>query len=162
LATFHQSGQRIVIDEWSFPSDRYAIASHLPLRYQDPGRDLIVIPDRDGLIDPGDLLDAMDHSVGMAVLPAVAYRSGQLLDMANITHEGRKRNVLIAWDCSHSAGVIPHRFRDDEIDLAFGCTYKYLNGGPGSPGWLYVHPRLRDRSPGLAGWFGSDPARQFQ
>jgi kynureninase len=161
LATFHQPGKRIVIDEWSFPSDRYAIASHLPLRYQDPGRDLIVVPDRDGLIDPSDLLHAMDQSVGMAVLPAVAYRSGQLLDMANLTHEAHKRNVLIAWDCSHSAGVIPHRFRDDEIDLAFGCTYKYLNGGPGSPGWLYVHPRLRDRLPGLAGWFGGDPARQF-
>jgi kynureninase len=162
LATFHQPGKRIVIDEWSFPSDRYAIASHLPLRYQDPERDLIVVPDRNGLIEPSDLLKAMDHSVGMAVLPAVAYRSGQLLDMANLTHEARQRNVLIAWDCSHSAGVIPHRFRDDEIDLAFGCTYKYLNGGPGSPGWLYVHPRLRDRLPGLAGWFGSDPARQFQ
>ena len=148
LATFHQPGKRILIDEWSFPSDRYAIASHLPLRYQDPERDLIVVPDRDGLIEPNDLLNAMDRSVGMTVLPAVAYRSGQLLDMANLTHEARSRNILIAWDCSHSAGVIPHRFRDDNIDLAFGCTYKYLNGGPGSPGWLYVHPRLRDRAAG--------------
>jgi kynureninase len=162
LATFHQPGKRILIDEWSFPSDRYAIASHLPLRYQDPGTDMIVVPNHDGLIDTELLLEAMDHHVGMAVLPAVAYRSGQLLDVSRLTHEARGRNVLVAWDCSHSAGVIPHRFRADDIDLAFGCTYKYLNGGPGSPGWLYVHPRLRDRLPGLAGWFGSDPTRQFE
>lgn len=162
LATFHQPGKKILIDEWCFPSDRYAIESHLPLRYQDPSRDLIVVPDRDGLIDEADLLGAMDFPVGMAVLPSVTYRTGQLLDMARLTQESRKRGVFIAWDCSHSAGVVPHQFLVDEIDLAFGCTYKYLNGGPGSPGWLYVHPRLCDRSPGLAGWFGSDPARQFQ
>ena len=163
LATFHETGRAmILIDEWCFPSDRYAIESHLRLRGQDPKQDLIVVPDLDGMIDESALLAVMGSSVRLAVLPAVAYRSGQLLDMANLTAEARKKDVLIAWDCSHSAGVIPHRFRDEDIDLAFGCTYKYLNGGPGSGGWLYVHPRLRNRRPGLAGWFGSDPGRQFE
>src|SRR5262249_17110067 len=78
-----------------------------------------------------------------------------------LTRLARERGVLVAWDCSHSAGVIPHRFRADDIDLAFGCSYKYVNGGPGSGAFLYVHPRLRDRDPGLAGWFGCDPERQF-
>jgi len=155
LATFHQPGKRILIDEWSFPSDRYAIASHLPLRYQDPTTDLIVVSDRDGLIDTELLLDAMDHHVGMAVLPAVAYRSGQLLDISRLTHEARGRNVLVAWDCSHSAGVIPHRFRADDIDLAFGCTYKYLNGGPGAPAFAYIAARLHESMPpALRGWMG--------
>jgi kynureninase len=162
LATFHQPGTKILIDEWCFPSDRYAIESHLPLRYQDPSTDLIVVPDRGGLVDEADLLLAMDASVGMAILPSVAYRTGQLLDLATLTGEARKRSVLIAWDCSHSAGVVPHEFRADDIDLAFGCTYKFLNGGPGSPGWMFVHQRLQDWVPGLAGWFGSDPVRQFQ
>jgi kynureninase len=97
----------------------------------------------------------------VAVLPSVLYRSGQLLDMPHVTRRARERSVLIAWDCSHSAGVVPHQFLTDDIDLAFGCTYKYLNGGPGAVGYLYVHPRWRDHGPGLAGWFGCDPARQF-
>lgn len=162
LATYHQPGRKILIDEWSFPTDRYAVASHLLLRYQDPINDVIVVPDDYTYVDETHLLAAMDGSVGMAILPSVVYRSGQLLDVAKLTHEARRRDVLVAWDCSHSAGAIPHQFRAEDIDLAFGCTYKYLNGGPGSPGWLYVHPRLRDRAPGLAGWFGSDPVRQFQ
>jgi kynureninase len=91
----------------------------------------------------------------------VVFTSGQLLDLARVTRLARERGVLVAWDCSHSAGVVPHAFRDEGIDLAFGCTYKYLNGGPGAVAYLYVHPRLRDREPGLAGWFGCDPARQF-
>jgi kynureninase len=97
----------------------------------------------------------------LAVLPSVLYRSGQLLDMAHVTRLAAERGVLVAWDCSHSAGVVPHRFREDGIDLAFGCTYKYLNGGPGAVGYLYVHPRWQPHGPGLAGWFGCDPHRQF-
>jgi kynureninase len=94
------------------------------------------------------------------------YTTGQLLDLPRLTRDGLTRGVLIAWDCSHSAGVVPHRFRADDIHLAFGCTYKYLNGGPGSVGWLYtdrsILPFLVIKRPGLAGWFGSDPARQFE
>jgi kynureninase len=70
--------------------------------------------------------------------------------------------VIVLWDCSHSAGVVPHRLAGDEIDLAFGCTYKFLNGGPGSVGWLYAEHGFREAAPGLAGWFGSDPGRQFE
>src|SRR5439155_9474534 len=76
--------------------------------------------------------------------------------------EARSRGVVIVWDCSHSAGLVAHQFWKDEIDLAFGCTYKYLNGGPGAVGWLYAHPWFREAAPGLAAWFGSDPARQFE
>jgi len=162
LATFHDGKSAILIDEWCFPSDRYAIESHLRLRGQDPKQDLIVVPDSDDVIDELSIIDAMGSHVGFAVLPAVAYRTGQNLDIRYLTSEARKAGVLVAWDCSHSAGVVPHQFRQDDIDLAFGCTYKYLNGGPGSVGWLYVQPKLRERKPGLVGWFGSDPVRQFE
>jgi kynureninase len=95
------------------------------------------------------------------VLPAVQYRTGQLLNLTGLTRRA-PWGVTIIWDCSHSVGVVPHRFRDEGIGLAFGCTYKYLNGGPGAVAWLYASPGQRDRSPGLAGWFGCDPAKQFE
>lgn len=153
---------RILIDEWCFPSDRYAVESHLRLRGRDPAADLVVVQNRGQLLDESDVLAAMDDGVGMAVLPSVVYRNGQLLDMARLTRQARKRRVVVLWDCSHSAGSIPHQLRSDEIDLAFGCTYKWLNGGPGAVGWLYARPKLRRVAPGLAGWFGSDPDRQFE
>lgn len=164
LATYYDPdgpAPKILIDEWAFPSDRYAVESHLRLRGRSAA-DLVVVPERDHLLDEADILAAIDDGVGMAVLPSVAYRTGQLLDMARLTWEARKRQVLVLWDCSHSAGVVPHRFMSDEIDLAFGCTYKFLNGGPGAVGWLYVNPMFRGADPSLAGWFGSDPARQFE
>lgn len=167
LATFYDpaSGRaRVVIDATHFPTDRYAVDSHLRLRDRNPAADLVVVPpEYDGLLDERRLLAAMDaDGVGFAVLPAVVFTTGQLLDVPRVTRQARDRGVLVAWDCSHSAGVVPHRFAAEGVELAFGCTYKYLNGGPGAPGWLYVHPRLRDRAPGLAGWFGCDPARQFE
>jgi kynureninase len=165
LATYYDPdgpAPKILIDEWCFPSDRYAVESHLRLRGRDSKADLVVVPYRDHLLEDADVLTAMDAGVGLAALPSVGYRSGQLLDMAGLTWEARKRGVVILWDCSHSAGVVPHRLGADEIDLAFGCTYKFLNGGPGSVGWLYAERGFREAVPGLAGWFGSDPGRQFE
>jgi kynureninase len=165
LATYYDPdgpAPMILIDEWCFPSDRYAVESHLRLRGRDPTADLMVVPYRDHLLEDADVLAAMDDGVGLAVLPSVVYRSGQLLDMARLSWEARKRQVVVVWDCSHSVGVVPHQFASDDIDLAFGCTYKFLNGGPGAVGWLYAHSMFRGAEPGLAGWFGSDPARQFE
>jgi len=164
LATYYDPdgpAPKILIDEWAFPSDRYAVESHLRLRGRAPA-DLVVVPDRDHFLDEAALIAAMHEGVGLAVLPSVVYRTGQLLDMPRLTWEARKRQVIILWDCSHSVGVVPHDFPSDEIDLAFGCTYKFLNGGPGAVGWLYVNPMFRGADPGLAGWFGSDPDRQFE
>lgn len=161
LATFYEPPGRILIDGTHFPTDRYAVESHLRLRGLDPTISLVVVESgADRLLDEAAVIAALD-GVRFAVLPSVVYTTGQLLDMAAVTKAARARGVLVVWDCSHSVGVIPHTFGRDGIDLAFGCTYKYLNGGPGSPGWLYVHERLRDRRPGLAGWFGCDPATQF-
>lgn len=163
LATFYDPARpRILIDATHFPTDRYAVESHLRLRGRDPVRDLVVVePGPDRLLNEESLIDAMTPDVGFAVLPGVVFTTGQLLDLPRVAAAARERDVPVAWDCSHSAGVVPHRFRPDGIDLAFGCSYKYLNGGPGAAAWLYVHPRLRDRLPGLAGWFGCDPTKQF-
>ena len=165
LATFYQPAgpkPRILIDALSFPTDRYAVDSHLRLRGRDPARDLVFVGrHNEELLEEKEIIATFDGTVGLAVLPTVLYRSGQLLDMVAVTRAARNRGALIAWDCSHSAGIMPHDFRKDDIDLAFGCTYKYLNGGPGAAAFLYVHPRWRECGPGLAGWFGCDPERQF-
>jgi kynureninase len=97
----------------------------------------------------------------MAVLPAVIYTSGQLLDVAAITCEARRREVLIGWDLSHAIGAVPIDLDSCDADFAFWCNYKYLNAGPGATGGLYLNRRHFDRLPGLAGWFGSDKSKQF-
>jgi kynureninase len=163
LASFYRPDRRpkIVIDAFAFPTDRYAVVSHLSLRGRSEA-DLVVVPaEADRTLSEDRLLAAMTLDVGFAVLPAVVYTTGQLLDLPRVTAEARVKGVLVAWDCSHSAGIVPHHFADDGIDLAFGCGYKYLNGGPGAAAWLYISPRHAAVGPGLAGWFGSDPARQF-
>jgi kynureninase len=165
LASFYDPHQQpgILMDASAFPSDRYAIESHLHGRGISPDLWLRVIPTKtNGWLDEVRILSAIDADVGFAVLPAVVYTTGQLLDMRRVTTAARRLGTRIAWDCSHSVGVVPHRFQDDGIELAFGCTYKWLNGGPGAVGWLYAHESPRTTWPGLAGWFGCDPARQFE
>lgn len=177
----------ILLDDLAFPTDRYVIQSQLQLRGLSHEQHLKLIPSRDGnTLAEADIITALQQpNIALVVLPAVLYRSGQLLDMKKITQAGRDAGVRIIWDCSHSAGAIPHQFDDDGIELAVGCTYKYLNGGPGAVAFLYVcqellqndeiasltpppHPlplshqgRGEKSTPGLRGWFGSDPAKQF-
>ncbi|MBI1321941.1 kynureninase [bacterium] len=156
---------KILIDALAFPSDRYAVESFLRGRGLDPGDHLAVFESADGYtLDENAIVDRLetDRSIALAVLPSVLYRSGQMLDMARIERAAMRSGVLVAWDCAHSAGVVDHAFRDSGVRLAFGCGYKWLNGGPGAPAWLYVARDLHGTMPGLAGWFGSDPARQFE
>jgi kynureninase len=151
-----------VTDVTAFPSDRYALESHLRLRGRDPAIHLKLVPSRDGFtLDARDIVAAMTEEVQMIVLPSVLYTSGQLLDMAALTTEAHRRGIVIGFDGSHSIGAVPHRLSDWGVDFAFWCNYKYLNGGPGATGGLYLNRRHAERLPGLAGWFGCRTAAQF-
>lgn len=165
VSTFYQpSGIRtkIVADELNFPSDIYALAGQVRLKGLDPKEHLVLVRSRDGrTIDEDDIISAFDDRTALALLPGVLYRSGQLLDMERLVKEAHKRDILIGFDCAHSAGALPHRLSDWDADFAFWCSYKYLNGGPGSPAFLYINRRHFGREPGLAGWFGFDKSRQF-
>ena len=165
LATLYQPGpkrSKILVDALSFPSNLYAIESHLRLRGLDPKTHLVVVPSRDGFtVDEGDLIARMSDEVNVAVLPSVLFQSGQLLDLQRLSAEARRRGVLIGFDCSHSVGVLPHQLDAWDADFAYWCTYKYLNGGPGSTAALYLNRRHHGTPPGLAGWFGSRKDRQF-
>jgi kynureninase len=165
LATFYQpSGRRtrILADELNFPSDIYAMGSHLRLRRRNLDRDLILARSRDGrTLTEEDIISCIDSRVALVVLPSVLYRSGQLLDIARITAAAHERGALIGWDLSHSAGAVPHQLDEADVDFAFFCTYKYLNGGPGAPAALYVNRRHFGLGGGLTGWWGYHKDRQF-
>jgi kynureninase len=161
LATFHRpEGRRraLLATELDFPTDLYALQSWAALR----DVELRLVPSRDGhTLHDDDLDAALTDEVAFALLPTVLYRSGQLLDVARWSRTARERGVTIGWDAAHSIGALPHRFHDDGADVAVWCSYKYLNGGPGAPGGLFVHRRHHDALPALRGWWGHDKATQF-
>ena len=166
LATLYQpsdlSRTTILADELNFASDHHAITSHLRLRGVDPAANLKQVKSSDGhTLTTADIVEAMTADVQLVVLPSVLYVSGQLLDMPTITAAAKSRGILIGWDLSHSVGVVPHQLEAIGADFAFWCNYKYLNAGPGAIGGLFLHPRHHDAAPGLAGWWGVQPARRF-
>ena len=154
----------ILGDALNFASDAYALQSHLRLRGLDPATHLRLIPSRDGrVLRLDDILTAFSApDVQLAVLPAVVFTSGQLLDVATLTRKARQRGIFIGWDLSHSIGAVPHTLGGDEgPDFAFWCNYKWLNAGPGAVGGLFLHRRHHARPPGLAGWWGVRADRRF-
>ena len=135
-----------------FPTDRYVVAGVARAR----GMTVREVPaDVDEGLDPAVLAAALDERVAVVVLSAVAYRSGALADVAAVTRAARDAGALVLWDLSHAAGAVPVDLAANGVDLAVGCTYKYLNGGPGAPAFLYVRRELQEqlRQP-IWGWFG--------
>ncbi|WP_374702541.1 kynureninase [Bacillus sp. M6-12] len=165
LSTFYTPDgirTKILADELTFPSDIYAIQSQLQLHGNDADSHLIQVKSRDGrYLEEDDIINQMTDEVALIVLPTVLYRSGQILNVKKLTDEAHKRGILIGFDACHSVGAIPHSFSEWDVDFAFWCNYKHLNGGPGSVGGLFVNQRHFGTRPGLAGWFGSRKDKQF-
>src|SRR5690625_3766093 len=164
VATFYQpEGKRtkILADTLNFPSDIYALKAQLQLKGYDESH-LIQVKSQDGqLLREEDIIEAMTDEIALIVLPSVLYRSGQILDMKRLTKAAHERNIKIGFDLCHSIGSLPHDLHEWDVDFAFWCTYKHLNGGPGSVGALFLHERHFGVKPGLAGWFSSDKEKQF-
>ncbi|MDQ1147381.1 kynureninase [Bacillus sp. SORGH_AS 510] len=153
---------KILADELTFPSDIYALQSQLRNHGYDPDTHLIRVKSRDGrFLEEDDIIEAMDETIHLIVLPTVLYRSGQILDIKRLTEEAHKRGILIAFDGCHSVGSMPHSFSEWGVDFAFWCNYKHLNGGPGGVGGLFVNRKHFGKMPGLAGWFSSNKEKQF-
>jgi kynureninase len=152
----------IVSDEFNFPSDLYVLQGCI--RLLGDMHQLRLVPSPDGIhIDPEDLYAAFDERTALATFSHVAFKSGFLYDAESITARARQAGALVLWDLSHSAGVVPIELDRWGVDLAVGCTYKYLNGGPGAPAFLYVRQELQERllSP-IWGWFGGQNPFAFE
>lgn len=165
LATFYRpEGERnkLLADELDFPSDIYAMKGQIALRGLDPEKCLVRAPSADGrTLDENELVEHMTDEVALVLLPAVLYRSGQLLDMEYLTKEAHERGITIGFDCCHSVGAVRHKFDKWGVDFAMWCTYKYLNCGPGSTAFLYVNRKHFETGPVLLGWFGNRKETQF-
>lgn len=111
------------------------------------------------MLDPEAVLNRLGPDVAVLLLTQVHYKSGRVRDMAAITRAAHEHGVLTLWDLSHSAGAIPVDLNGANADFAVGCGYKFLNGGPGAPAFLYAAQRHHTATPVLSGWFGH--ARPF-
>ncbi|PKH08859.1 kynureninase [Planomicrobium sp. MB-3u-38] len=152
----------ILVDELNFPSDIYAVESHLRLRGLDPEQYMRKVRSRNGYtLELEDIMEQLTEDVAIVLLPSVLYRSGQLLAIKQITEAAHEKGILVGFDLAHSIGALPHKLHEDDVDFAVWCHYKYMNSGPGGTGGLYIHERHHHLLPGNAGWFGSDKTKQF-
>jgi kynureninase len=153
---------RIVTDTLNFPSDLYILQGLV--RLLDKGHSIVRIGSLDDDIHPDleTLAAAIDENTAMVTLSHVTFKSGYLYDMAAVTQLAHRQGALVLWDLSHSAGALPVALDACNADFAIGCTYKYLNGGPGSPAFLYVRNDLQERvlSP-INGWWGQNAPFAF-
>ncbi|NOX74985.1 MAG: kynureninase [Alphaproteobacteria bacterium] len=143
----------VLSDNGNFPSDLYmaqgllhSLGSDYELR----------------IVSPDNITENLTNDVAVLMLTEVDYRTGRRHDMKELTAQAHAKNVITIWDLAHSAGAIDVDLTAAKADFAIGCTYKYLNGGPGSPGFIYVAPKHADSlRPALSGWLGHEAPFAF-
>ena len=136
----------ILSDTGNFPTDLYMAEGLIKLI--DGDIELKVVP-------PEQVDDHLDGTVAVMMLTQVDYRTGRLHDMGSLTRKAHQAGAIALWDLAHSAGALPIDLEGSKAEFAVGCTYKYLNAGPGSPAFIYTRPDLADKAePALSGWMG--------
>jgi kynureninase len=153
--------RKIVSDALNFPTDLYVLQGVIDLLGQ--GHHLEIVPSRDAIhVADADLERAIDSHTALVCLSHVAFKSAFLYDMPAITRLAHAAGAWMLWDLSHSAGAVPLQLNASQVDLAVGCSYKYLNGGPGAPAYLYVRQDLQEQlvSP-IWGWFADRRPFEF-
>jgi kynureninase len=146
--------RRVVLsDSGNFPTDLY-MADGL-LKLVGDNYELRVV-------DPSEITDSINADVAALLLTQVDYRTGKMYDMQQLTERAHAAGAVTIWDLAHSAGAVPVELAACQTEFAVGCTYKYLNGGPGAPAFIYVRPDLIDTvQPALAGWLGHEAPFAF-
>jgi kynureninase len=152
--TMQSDRSKLVTDELNFPSDLYIMQGILK---NHPGRfQLDLLESHDGIsVHPDEMDKKIDGHTALVSLSHVSFKSAFMYDMHAVTSRVHSQGAMVLWDLSHAAGAVPVDLNGSGADMAVGCTYKYLNGGPGSPAYLYVRKDLQERlQPPIWGWFG--------
>ncbi|KAK0262641.1 hypothetical protein B0A54_10538 [Friedmanniomyces endolithicus] len=186
MASFYRPSKeryKIILEGKAFPSDHYAVESHLRHHALDPSHSMLLLtpsPDSHTLTTPQILSFLTLHAptTALLLLPGIQFYTGQALDIPAITSHAHHLGITVGWDLAHAAGNLDLRLHDWGVDFAVWCSYKYLNAGPGAVGGLFVHERHGevgegssssgkgddgevDYRPRLAGWWGSSKASRF-
>jgi kynureninase len=172
LATFYQPAQTgrnlIICEAGAFPSDDYALETHVKMRGIDPAEAIIEVAPREGewTIRQEDILAAIraaGRRLALVMFGGVQYYTGQAFDMKSIAFAAHNVGAFACFDLAHAAGNIPLRLHDWNVDAAAWCSYKYLNSSPGGVAGVFIHEKhaLNKELPRLAGWWGNDEEERF-
>ena len=172
LMSFHRpEGRRrtVLMEEGAFPSDTYAVDSHVAARGGDPAKDVVRIAPRPGedLLRTEDLesrIADIGDRLSTVMLGGVNFRTGQLLDLGAVVRAGHAVGATVGFDLAHAVGNVPLQLHDLGVDYAAWCSYKYLNAGPGAIAGAFIHERHGRNLdlPRFAGWWGNDPDTRFR
>ena len=151
----------LLSDEFNFPSDLYIFQGVINLMENRHRIQLLKSEDTISISDIN-IQDSINEDTALVALTHVAFKSAFMYDMDAVTRLTHQAGALALWDLSHSVGAVPLKLNEWEVDLAVGCTYKYLNGGPGSPAFLYVRKDLQNQLlPPIWGWFADQSPFEF-
>ena len=162
------SRYKILMEYPVFPSDTYAVKTHLRHHGLDPEDALVIVRPREGesVVRTEDIEGAITESgdsIALVMLAGVNFFTGQVIDMVRITEAAKSRGCVMGLDLAHAAGNVPLSLHDWGVDFAVWCNYKYLNSGPGAVGACFIHEsHARDTTlPRFGGWWGNDPDTRF-
>ncbi|RYU97375.1 kynureninase [Emticicia agri] len=157
----NQQKKKIISDNLNFPTDLYILQGLIHQQFKD--HSLSIIESQNGItVSEKQFEETIDNHTALVVLSHVVFKSAFMYDMAQINALAHQKDALVIWDLSHSVGAVPINLNESEADMAVGCTYKYLNGGPGAPAFLYVRRDLQKQlqSPVWA-WFSHQAPFDF-
>ena len=158
---FDASRTKIISDSLNFPTDLYVLQGLIKQQFQN--HSLSIIESKDEIsISEEQIEAALDENTAFLTLSHVVFKSAFMYDIKKINALAHKKNALVIWDLSHAAGAVPVNLNESNADMAVGCTYKYLNGGPGSPAFLYVRKDLQAKlSNPIWAWFSHQKPFDF-
>ncbi|MEP6846377.1 MAG: kynureninase [Panacibacter sp.] len=171
LSFYRPTKQRykIMMEAGAFPSDQYAVETQVTHHGFDPADAIIEIAPRTGekILHEEDILKAIDENkdtLALTIFGGINYYTGQLFDIPLITAAAQNVGAIAGWDLAHVSGNVPTQLHNWNVDFAVWCSYKYLNGGPGAVGGVFVneHHAKQNETPRLAGWWGNDEKTRFK